>query len=371
MKAVAIAIMLALVPAFMFAQGGVSEPAKTSVSCPDAECHVVPFFKGSGGFVGELDTSIMVDGEEITEATLVVTCGNITTSASAAPNADGKVVQLFTEANGLACDQDSGEISIHGLTDGGWYWIHDETNSAVSNLLPKDVLENTQTAPVDVSGGDITMTSRDYATLVKDTTSGRVGILPHILPEPPPAATTPTPKCEGGRRKGCLLTGDYEVDIEISAPSIIAGTKIAGFTFTRSTLASLTITASVTGTGIIKVDSTGEITADFVVTDLDGNSNVPNVYGGGVTGTDVASIDLPMPIFNSLAQRSTTDPCGESNQRRDVAIVVAITATNSGNTVPGFTDDGPSAAYAVRCPPLPGSAVGGVELIPDNLFPVD
>ena len=80
MKAVAISIVLALVPAFMFAQGGVSEPAKASVSCPDAECHTAPFFKGSGGFVGELDTSIMVEGEEIAEATLVVTAARSTST---------------------------------------------------------------------------------------------------------------------------------------------------------------------------------------------------------------------------------------------------------------------------------------------------
>ncbi len=345
MKAVAIAIMLALVPAFAFAQAGVT------AECPEGECHVVPFFKGSGGFVGELDTDIMVDGEALTSVGLIVTCGNINITASVDPADDGTVAHLFTEDNGLACHQDDGEIHIHGLVDGGWYWIHDETNSAVSNLLPDRVLTNVQTAPFDASGGDIEMTSRDYATLVKDTTSGRVGILPHILPEPPPAAATPTPKCEGGRRKGCLLTGDYTVNIEISAPPIIAGTKIAGFTIRRSTLAGLTITANVEGTGMVKVDSTAEVTANFVVSGPD-DSAAPNVYGGAVTGTDVASIDLPLPIFNATAQRSSTDPCGESNQHRDVPIIMVVKVAESGNTVPGFTDDGPSAAYGIRCPPL-------------------
>ena len=370
MKAVAISIVLALVPAFMFAQGGVSDPAKASVSCPDAECHTAPFFRGSGGFVGELDTSLKVDGEDIAEATLVVTCGNITTTASAAPNDDGKVVHLFTEDNGLACDQDGGEINIHGLKDGGWYWLHDETNSAVSNLLPKDVLGNTQTAPVDVSGGDIEMTSRDYATLVKDTTSGRVGILPHILPAPPAAAPTPTPKCGDDRRKGCVLTGEYTVDIMADLPGLLAEPiPIAGRTIGRSSVAWV-ITVSIGGTGNIKINENADVTANFVVSGPDG-TEVPDLYTITTGLTNVASIELPAPVLDDTALANPNDPCRENNQHRDNPITVVVTLDMSANTIPGFTaDDGPSASYEIACPVLEQGSEG-VELIPDNPFPID
>ncbi len=358
MKAVAIAIMLALVPAFAFAQVGVT------ADCPDAECHVVPFFKGSGGFVGELDTSIMVDGEEITEATLVVTCGNITTTASAAPNADGKVVHLFTEDNGLACDQDSGDINIHGLTDGGWYWIHDETNSAVSNLLPKDVLENTQTAPVDVSGGDITTTSRDYATLVKDTTSGRVGILPHILPEPPPAATTPTPKCDDDTRTGCVLTGEYTVEIKNAEDESFNGKTIARGDD------DIELTVSIGGEGIIRAEPATEPTANFVVSGPDGTA-VPDLYTTTTGLTATSSITLTVPKLDATALAEADDPCYTNNQHRDKPYRVVVTLDTSMHTIPGFMmDDGPSAFYEVSCPALDEGSEG-VELVPENPFPVD
>ncbi len=70
--------------------------------------------------------------------------------------------------------------------DGGWYWINDDLNSAVASLLPKTVVGNAQTAPIDPGG--LTFDKGDNATFVKHEGSGRVGILQHIMPTPPVAA---------------------------------------------------------------------------------------------------------------------------------------------------------------------------------------
>ena len=155
--------------------GVVVDPAKVDVACPDDECHVAPVFMGEGGFVGEL-----ADGFDM--ANFVVTCGNTTASGSVAPESDGVVRQAFDMANGLACHSEGGSIQIHGLTDGGWYWINDGMNAAVSPLIAKDALMGDEVMPTDPGG--VTLTASDYGTYVKHS-SGMVGILPHFVPTAP------------------------------------------------------------------------------------------------------------------------------------------------------------------------------------------
>ena len=154
--------------------GVVVDPAKVDVACPDEECHVAPVFMGEGGFVGEL-----ADGFDM--ANFVVSCGNTTASGSAAGGADGVVRELFSMANGLACHEEGGSFQIHGLADGGWYWINDDMNSAVSPLIAKDALMGDEVMPTDPGG--VTLMASDYGTYVKS--GSRVGILPHFVPTAP------------------------------------------------------------------------------------------------------------------------------------------------------------------------------------------
>ena len=176
MKHITIALAISAIPIAAFGQFGVVvDPAKVDVACPDDECHVAPVFMGEGGFVGEL-----ADGFDM--ANFVVSCGNTTASGSAAGDSDDVVRQLFSMANGLACLDDGGSIQIHGLADGGWYWINDSMNSAVSPLIAKDALAGDEVMPTDPGG--VTLTAGDYGTYVKHG-SGRVGILPHFVPTAP------------------------------------------------------------------------------------------------------------------------------------------------------------------------------------------
>ena len=136
MKHIMIALVLCAIPAMAFGQIGSADPASVDVVCPDDECHTAPVFKGQGGFVGAAAMEDDEDTMDVDESvvTVVVSCGAVTTSMDANQDDEGIVRQLFTEDNGLAC-ADGGSIDISGLADGGWYWIQDEANSAVSSLM--------------------------------------------------------------------------------------------------------------------------------------------------------------------------------------------------------------------------------------------
>ncbi len=201
MKHITIALFLCAIPLAAFGQFGVVvDPAKVDVACPDDECHVAPVFMGEGGFVGEL-----ADGFDM--ANFVVSCGNTTASGSAAGDSDGVVRELFSMANGLACLDEGGSIQIHGLADGGWYWINDSMNSAVSPLIAKDALAGDEVMPTDPGG--VTLTSGDYGTYVKHG-SGRVGILPHFVPTAP-VEIPPVPEPEAAT----VCMPEWDADDEV------------------------------------------------------------------------------------------------------------------------------------------------------------
>lgn len=128
---------------------------------------------GEGGFVGE------AVGEEVH---IVHSCEGRTTTIREEPDSDGIVRFAMIDDNGLSCHSDGGSVEIQGLMDGGWYWINDELNSAVSPLLAKDTLGNMMTEPTDPGG--VTVMASDYGSFVKHERTGRVGIIPHILPAP-------------------------------------------------------------------------------------------------------------------------------------------------------------------------------------------
>ena len=166
MKHILVASALCALPAATFAQG---------VVC-DACDHVAPYFRGEGGFIATV-------AEDADEVTFVASCGNVTITGVVPPGA-GKVAQLFTYRNGLACDGKDGSLEIAGVENGGWYWITDDMNSAVGNLVSKDVLDN-ETVKLTSAGDSVSMAAGMGAVFLKEAATGRVGILPNILPEPP------------------------------------------------------------------------------------------------------------------------------------------------------------------------------------------
>lgn len=165
MKHILVALALCALPATAFAQNG---------QCQACD-HVAPYFRGTGGFIGTV-------AEGVDEVTFVVSCGNWTTTGPAEIHGE-TASQLFTHGNGLACDLEGGSLEIGGLKDGGWYWINDVDNSAVGNLVAADVLGN-ETTEITNAGDSISVSMGRGAVFLRHAATGRVGILPNILPVP-------------------------------------------------------------------------------------------------------------------------------------------------------------------------------------------
>ena len=61
---------------------------------------------------------------------------------------------------------DGGTFEIGPVMDGGWFWVTDETNSAVGGLVSKDVLDN-DAAAITGAGDSVSMTMGKGAVYLK------------------------------------------------------------------------------------------------------------------------------------------------------------------------------------------------------------
>ena len=169
-KLLMIALLVGAIPTVAFSQ---------SVTC-EACTHVASVYIGEGGFIATADNA--------DEVAWVASCDGVTRTGTEPADDDGVVRGLWT--GDLACVADDGEFKIGPVLDGGWFWVTDDSNSAVGNLVSMDILDNT---PVDVTeaGDNVEMMQGMGAVYLKETSTGRVGILPNILAEPPMEALRP------------------------------------------------------------------------------------------------------------------------------------------------------------------------------------
>lgn len=180
------AAVTALTVACAVALLGGPAPAQTvtpTAECPEEECHVVPLVRSGGGFVARALNASGV------EATLV--CIGTDTSKyvnhDLTPNPEGLVSLLFGTGDWFCEEGTDSRLEVRGLDEGGWYWINDDAGSAVSPMLAKDVLGNRKVQPVNPGPGFLFETNATgTASYVRHLRSGRVGILPHVVPEPEP-----------------------------------------------------------------------------------------------------------------------------------------------------------------------------------------
>ncbi len=348
MKHITIALVLSVIPAMAFGQVGAVDAAMVDILCPAHECHTATYFQGSGGFVG-MATEDDEDTEDVdeSEVAFIVSCGNVTTRAVAEKDDMGVVRQVFNETNGLACAA-GGKIDIHRLMPGGWYWINDDVNSAVGSLMPKTVLGNTQVAPLDPGG--LTVSTGDNATYVKHEMTGRVGILQHIQPTPPVSA------CGGmaNTSNNCVLNAMYHITMmtDDTPP------KAVGASIERGAADAIEVSLGLGGTGFIDTSAADVSPTATWTIGGPGGVSTPGVQENASAGT-----------FSIAA--GTDARCAATNADRDSAVMVKADAATSVGVVPGFGETGgPSRTIAVTCPALPASANQGVELVPDNPFPV-
>jgi hypothetical protein len=365
--------------AAVYAQGAGSG-ASTSVSfeCPEEACHVLPWFRGEGGLIGKARPGIE-------EVAWYAVCGDAGVSASLEPDGGDIVSMLFSANNGLACERDDGEFRIRGLVDGGWYWITHEENSAVSSLIPRGVLGNRRSDPANPGWPGLTFTpSRDGSvSFVREVASGRVGILPHIIPlpgEPEP------PRCgqykdgdeeDAGtlqRTDDCLLDAVYSVRVTMGPGSGPGSAVTSGQVF-RPLSGTTTLTLGLYGTGHLDVvDPLGAgfddpLAATWAVTaEVEGTPGAPGTIGPDRVwglqadpGTGILTVHNP----------ADSDGACTADIGYTVTLEIKATATAVANDqvlpdVPGEARDGdfrPSAMLRVRCPKAPAAAAG-IELVP-------
>ncbi len=311
--ALALSAIPATIPATAFAQ---------EVSCPECR-HVAPYFRGEGGFIG----TVAAEAEDIT---FLVSCGTVTISGEARVHG-GTASQLFNHRNGLACDQEGG-LQIAGLKDGGWYWITDEENSAVGNLVAREVLDN-DTVDLTSAGAGVTMSAGKGAVFLKETSTGRVGILPNILPRPRaeraefcgPRRNPSWPYAYDRQMTGSCVLGGANTKVRLIGPGAYnSRAMITTGSVTRPVAGEITVSAD------LWVDESGSYSTD---TSDNGGPSAESIRKGWV-GTTASGQDDHNA--NWLTATFSLGLSGATPQTGDLAGAgVTLTADGSGSTPPG------------------------------------
>ncbi len=219
------------------------------------------------------------------------------------------IVGVYLGGNYACNDEDGGKVEIRGLEDGGWYWITDAMNSAVASLVAKAALDNTAVMPTDPDSADITLTKMDggASTLVKQASTGRVGILHHVgfLPEPEMEEMPHCMPMKSGtkwvsKETGCLM-GDGKTRMAMTrtvASGVHAGSiyTLDGNSVERPTSGSITVGLGLWGNG------TGRISTDSAEAKVrKGWASLP-----GVTATPLDA-DFNVRVTEVGGEKSTAD----------------------------------------------------------------
>ncbi len=367
------ALILCAIPAVAAAQ--------VEVKCEDCT-HEVSVYMGKGGFIATADDADMV--------TWVSTCGGVTVSGELEPKDDGTVAALFTMDNGLACmDEKGGTFQLGPITDGGWFWITDDMNSAVGGLVAKDILKNDMT-DITGAGDGVTMMAGKGAVYLKETRSGRVGILPNILPEVP---MDPPPMCGAYQKadrtvaqtaSGCTL-GDGSAMVRMVGPA--GGGRTATITngmVTRNTHGDVMVSVDLwTQGGIVSTTApvgTGYPGLGLALTLDPAGVNV-SVGGFGATlemalGGDNASPEVSQDAKGNdrvviTIEDATNSTYCTATQSEAAELTIKLKSSQDGVLPPVKALDRAGtngvAKLTIMCPSA--SANLGTDLVPDNPFP--
>ena len=404
MKHITIALVLCAIPAMAFGQ---------TVSC-EACTHDVSVYMGEGGFIAEAD-----DADEVT---YVATCGGVTRSGKLEADDDGMVAMLFSMDNGLAChdDDEDNRLQVGPVMDGGWYWLTLEDNSAVGALVSQDILDN-ETVDITDAGEGVTMMKGRGAVLLTETSTGRVGVLPNIMPEPPAA---PAEVC-GPRRQdawpytfseqmssSCMLGGGRTKIRLIGPGQYNSRGMITTGMVTRPTTGDITVNADLwvdesgsytttasdggtfgpdlrkgwpgkTHTGLSD-HNTNWLDASFVVTLHSGDPQTGDLAGAGVVLTEAGTGSSPTGQA-TITISASADYCPSSASDPQHTATLNIAAVPGTNAIHPPVAVGRAAGYTssslatvthltqlrIVCAPRSGSNHQGQDLVPDNPFPTE
>ena len=375
--------------------------AQTSVSC-DGCTHVVSYYKGEGGLIATA-------GEDAEMVNWLASCGGVTRTGMLTPNDDGVVSTLFS--GDLACAMDGGKFEIGPVMDGGWYWITDADNSAVGGLVDMDILDNDHKAEPTGAGDGVTMTMGTGATFLKETSTGRVGILPTILPvmDMEPAAVntcsfTGTGATAAAETSNCML-GNGGSTLQVQGPTnVFTGKRPdlgANAMVTRPASGEVTVQADLWGNGTGHytagtVDNAGAtpanlghaggtrltatIAASLASAGPGDGENIDGTGPGGSAGAGVTFDGTTTASLGVLTIGSDDAYCNPTakppvNHTATVTFTGSLDATQKAQVVPTLTTTPPAGGVAARhtimivCPSA--SANMGTELVPENPFPTD
>ncbi len=337
-----LAFLIGAVPALLFAQ--------VTVDCPEERCQVAPYFAGNGGFVGE---SAGYDGES--EVTFIVVCGNTTITSAVQPDGNGIVRQALNQAEGLNCRAGtSGRIEVDNMLPGGWYWINDGPNSAVSAFIPKDALGNEQIDVTDPGGVILDNPRGGLATYVKHPPTGRVGIIPHVV------ATKPIPGCSGAvgseTAMDCHLGSPEDWRMQASPSSVDHPT---GNQAVKEVIVTLYGEKFLT---------TGSV---YARAEVEHHTSVEGILFTRTTGEPREEGDPG--VVRWLVEVAGDDArCLSANNDPDRgnAQTVTFKLAEMDGVLPDPPSDGVETTFTVNCPDDSASSAAA-ELVPENPFPVD
>ena len=342
MKRIFAHLLVGAVPALALGQS-------VNIVCPADSCHFAPYFRGEGGLVGERSPTHVDDRGAPLPIRFVLECGRVTVSGEVEPDADGIIRQLLTGREGLACWGDGGTFELRGLRDGGWYWINDRRSSAVSPLVRLGARANPETIPPDPGGVTMRTIRKGAATYVKHEPSGRVGIIPHILP------TEPIPACGPRLQNNCRVDASYSIGLSLTTPAGAGGKVGAGVT--RGDEA-VTVTPSVAAIGNLA----GNVAQGHLHGRNRGRTHQRGHRHGGRGSRHCRRSWWPMP-----AAVPTTTSTG-TPRSRSRSVTANMSATGYVPAVGAL----PDRSITVHCPAVEeDSANQGVNLVPENPFPVD
>lgn len=336
-----LALLAGVVPALLAAQ--------VSVECP--RCQVAPYFAGEGGFVGE--TAGFGDSNEVQ---FFVVCGGTTISVRVQPDGNGIVREALNAANGRSCPAGtSGTLEVDNLKPGGWYWINDDVNSAVAAFIPKEAVEVEQIDVTDPGGVEIDTPAGGIGAYVKHVPTGRVGIIPRIVP------ARPIPGCSGmaGEESAgdCHLGTSDDWRLTVSPSEVIrpTGTDPAKQAVIRLLGENFITTRPLSVRGEI------EHHASVAAVQLSVDGGEPP----GEREEGVRKWTVTVGADDNRCVEANNDP----DRLNEQTVTFSIAAMDG--AIPGLADDGLETTVAINCPDDAASAAVGAELVPENPFPVD
>ncbi len=343
--------MKQIIPVVLFAAATPSVAAAQTVAVECPRCQVAPYFAGEGGFVGE---SAGFGGDS--EVEFFVVCAETTISVRVQPDGNGIVREALNAANGRNCPAGAtGALEVDNLKPGGWYWINDDQNSAVAAFIPKDAVGNEQIDVTDPGGVEIDTPADGIGAYVKHVPTGRVGIIPRIVP------TRPIAGCSGmvgdASASGCHLGSSGGWRLSVSPSEVIRplGTDPAKEVVVRLLGENFITTRTLSARGEIAHHTSVET----VQLSVDGGQATGEREEGVLKWTVTVGAD------DSRCLRANNDP----DRLNEQTIMFSIAAMDG--AIPSLGDDGLETMFTVNCPDDSAAAHTGADLVPENPFPVN